>query len=63
MKIANANGIETKELAIEWGTAVSPKQIEEATFLANETPSIYLFKPVLLAAIEPTFLPGGAIIS
>ena len=30
MKIANANGIETKELAIEWGTAVSPKQIEEA---------------------------------
>lgn len=29
MKIANANGIETKELAIEWGTAASPEQIKE----------------------------------
>ena len=30
MKIANAHGIETQELAVEWGTAVTPKQIEEA---------------------------------
>ena len=30
MKIANTHGIETKELAVEWGTAVTPKQIQEA---------------------------------
>jgi len=30
MKIANAHGIETKELAVEWGTAVTPEAIEEA---------------------------------
>ena len=29
MKIANAHGIDTQELSIEWGTAVTPKQIEE----------------------------------
>ena len=30
MKIAQAHGIDTQELAVEWGTAVTPKQIEEA---------------------------------
>ena len=30
MKIANTHGIDTTELAVEWGTAVTPKQIEEA---------------------------------
>ena len=30
MKIANAHGIETTELAVEWGTAVTPEAIEEA---------------------------------
>ena len=35
MKIANTHGIETQELSVEWGTAVTPKQIEE-TLDANE---------------------------
>lgn len=30
MKIANAHGIDTKELAVEWGTAVTPEAIKEA---------------------------------
>lgn len=30
MKIAQTHGIDAQELAVEWGTAVSPKQIEEA---------------------------------
>ena len=30
MKIAQAHGIETKELAVEWGTAVTPEAIAEA---------------------------------
>ena len=30
MKIANTHGIETKELAVEWGTAVTPEAIAEA---------------------------------
>ena len=30
MKIAQAHGIETKELAVEWGTAVTPEDIAEA---------------------------------
>ena len=30
MKIAQTHGIETKELAVEWGTAVTPKAIQEA---------------------------------
>ena len=30
MKIAKTHGIDAQELAVEWGTAVSPKQIEEA---------------------------------
>ena len=29
MKIAKTHGIDAQELAVEWGTAVSPKQIEE----------------------------------
>ncbi len=29
MKISDTHGIETQELAVEWGTAVTPKQIEE----------------------------------
>ena len=29
-KIADAHGIETQELAVEWGTAVTPEQIKEA---------------------------------
>ncbi|WP_407380808.1 pyridoxal-phosphate-dependent aminotransferase family protein [Methanobrevibacter sp.] len=35
MKIANTHGIETQELSVEWGTAVTPEQIEE-TLDANE---------------------------
>ena len=35
MKIADTHGIETQELSVEWGTAVTPKQIEE-TLDANE---------------------------
>ena len=30
MKIAQTHGIDAQELAVEWGTAVTPKQIEEA---------------------------------
>ncbi|MBR2557776.1 MAG: alanine--glyoxylate aminotransferase family protein [Methanobrevibacter sp.] len=30
MKIANTHGIESKELAVEWGTAVTPEAIAEA---------------------------------
>lgn len=30
MKIAKAHGIDTKELAVKWGTAVSPEAIKEA---------------------------------
>ena len=30
MKIAKTHGIDAQELAVEWGTAVTPKQIEEA---------------------------------
>ncbi len=30
MKIAQAHGIDTKELAVEWGTAVTPEAIKEA---------------------------------
>ena len=30
MKIAKTHGIDAKELAVEWGTAVTPKQIEKA---------------------------------
>ena len=35
MKIAQTHGIDAQELAVEWGTAVTPKQIEEA-FDADE---------------------------
>lgn len=30
MKIAQAHGIDTKELAVEWGTAVTPEAVKEA---------------------------------
>lgn len=30
MKIANAHGITTEELAVEWGTAVTPEAIKAA---------------------------------
>lgn len=30
MKIAQAHGIDTEELAVEWGTAVTPEAVEEA---------------------------------
>ena len=30
LKISETHGIETKELAVEWGTAVDPKDIAEA---------------------------------
>ena len=49
MKIAQTHGIDAQELAVEWGTAVTPKQIEEAldadedikaiTVVHNETPT------------------------